>query len=343
MLYLINGSDLDNNGNPIKLLKIGFTKNLNQREKSYKSMGNFSGFIETRNGDKNLESAFHLYFRKYKYEKLNEWFYYNDEIINKFPQLTEDEIYKSLWYIIEEVQIIKSKYTNLILEVAKYNRNKLDPSNNIHKSIISCLIKSEEVDTTPLQKEIIVKEESPIEEIKLPINLSNTLCLPFTPDENKIIESFYKTIKKLNFNEKMIKICEFLDKCPNYKELLYNFVNKKDKILILYWDFYGTSGCKIRKYDEFNLSEDYNSYGRKLQTYNNFLKIFDQEKSYTFKEIQQLILNNRKKLNILTRTPNITQGELSYYGKLIQTKQPEEKTKYKFIPKIPKKPKYTRT
>lgn len=292
---------------------------------------------------KNLESAFHLYFRKYKYEKLNEWFYYNNEIIDKFPQLTEDEIYKSLWYIIEEIQIIKSKYTNLILEIAKYNKNKLDSSNDIHNSIIRCLIRSEEIDTTPLQKEIIIEEKSPIDEIKLPINLSKTSCLPFTPDENKIVESFYKTIKKLDFTRKMIKICEFLDKCPNYKKSLYNLVNKKDKILILYWDFYGTSGCKIRKYDEFNLSEDYNSYSRKLQTYNNFLKIFDQEKSYTLKEMQQLILNNRKRLHISTRTPTITKEELSYYGELKQTKQPKETTKYKFMPKLPKKPKYTRT
>lgn len=64
MLYLINGSDLDDNGNPIKLLKIGFTKNLDQREKSYKSMGNFSGFIETRNGDKKFRIRISSLFQK---------------------------------------------------------------------------------------------------------------------------------------------------------------------------------------------------------------------------------------------------------------------------------------
>ena len=64
MLYLVMGFDKDENDNLIKLIKIGFSDNLNTRENQYKSSGILMGFMKTREGDKNLEKAFHIDFSK---------------------------------------------------------------------------------------------------------------------------------------------------------------------------------------------------------------------------------------------------------------------------------------
>ena len=49
MLYLVMGFDKDENDNLIKLIKIGFSDNLNTRENQYKSSGILMGFMKTLN------------------------------------------------------------------------------------------------------------------------------------------------------------------------------------------------------------------------------------------------------------------------------------------------------
>lgn len=96
MLYLVPGFDYPNgfNNPSVRLLKIGFTNNREGREAHYVAHGSLAGFIDTRDGDEEMEALFHFYFRKYKYQKLSEWFTWEQEIIDKFPTLTLTDLYQ---------------------------------------------------------------------------------------------------------------------------------------------------------------------------------------------------------------------------------------------------------
>ena len=232
------GFDKDENDNLIKLIKIGFSDNLNTRENQYKSSGILMGFMKTREGDKNLEKAFHIYFSKYKYEKLNEWFYYNEDIIINF-EMPEKTVYKSLW----EYLLSSDKINDFTLKIAKENINLLDKSNVFHKKILKKL------------------KENNLEPIKITESIQNE-DKKSTLNETIInnINSKLKHFIKLLFSEKIKIICELLDKYSDYKEIITNTLSKKDKILVSYWEFFGTNGCFKRQYKEQFLKEEYEVY-----------------------------------------------------------------------------------
>lgn len=72
------------------LLKIGYTSDLDSRLKSYESHNPNFRLLELRKGTKALEDLMHRYFSKYRYLPSKEWFYYSDEIINKFYLINKD-------------------------------------------------------------------------------------------------------------------------------------------------------------------------------------------------------------------------------------------------------------
>ena len=107
----------DEQDNPLRCLKIGYAKNIEDRLKAYRTYNPSVKLLKTREGDYELENYFHRCFNKYKLPNFNEWFVYKKEIIDKFDtlDLLEETITREeyLEYIRKEI------ITNIIPEVYK--------------------------------------------------------------------------------------------------------------------------------------------------------------------------------------------------------------------------------
>lgn len=109
MLYLIKEIGYEQDGNLTEILKIGFSDNVDNRLKSYASHYPFVKKLAVREGDEFMEKFLHLYFNKYKYPELEEWFYYNDEIVDKFNSV---EFTKEWCEKIDSKLLIRFIFTN---------------------------------------------------------------------------------------------------------------------------------------------------------------------------------------------------------------------------------------
>lgn len=93
MLYLFGSGSWRSNR---KVLKIGYTDDLETRKNQYKLHNPLGEFIETREGDKELELKLHLRLYDHKVEFLEEWFYDEPEVLEAFKRSVE-EIDSWLW------------------------------------------------------------------------------------------------------------------------------------------------------------------------------------------------------------------------------------------------------
>lgn len=109
MLYLIKEIGYEQDGNLTEILKIGFSDNVDNRIRSYASHYPFVKKLAVREGDEFMEKFLHLYFNEYKYPELEEWFYYNDEIVDKFNSV---EFTKEWCEKIDSKLLIRFIFTN---------------------------------------------------------------------------------------------------------------------------------------------------------------------------------------------------------------------------------------
>lgn len=105
MLYLIKLQGKDQT-----LLKIGHTKDLKQRIKTYKTYNPLMELLDTQEGESKDESIIHKRLQNYSYEGSNEWF------------IEDDNVYK-IWnnYKLEsnEKNILNIKVFKIIYDIAK--------------------------------------------------------------------------------------------------------------------------------------------------------------------------------------------------------------------------------
>lgn len=93
MLYLFGSGSWKNNR---KIVKIGYTGNIEERKLQYRLHNPLGEIIDTREGDKTLELKMHLRLIDHKVEFLDEWFYDEETVFEVFKQ-DEDIIDKWLW------------------------------------------------------------------------------------------------------------------------------------------------------------------------------------------------------------------------------------------------------
>lgn len=88
------------------LLKIGYTKTLDNRMDTYELHNPDIQVLKIREGSRELESYMHKKFEKYAYPKRKEWFFYNKEIVNSFDTLVEKNFL--------DIDKLKNKIYNLL-------------------------------------------------------------------------------------------------------------------------------------------------------------------------------------------------------------------------------------
>ena len=94
MLYLIRDRDY---------IKIGFTDNLDQRQKAYETTNCYAEVIMTKDGSRRDEKILHELCKQWHYK--NEWFNYDDEIVRIFKEYKPD--------VEEEMKNLKKKTKEL--------------------------------------------------------------------------------------------------------------------------------------------------------------------------------------------------------------------------------------
>lgn len=87
MLYLIESFSSVG-----KVLKIGYTNNIEKRFSIYKSCNPDAVLLATREGDEKFEHKLHKYFSDFKYNQGREWFYYNEKIVDEFSTIQEEHL-----------------------------------------------------------------------------------------------------------------------------------------------------------------------------------------------------------------------------------------------------------
>lgn len=93
MIYLIESFMRSGDDHPLRCLKIGYAKNVEERMKAYKTYNPSVKLLKTREGDYDLENYLHNYFKRYELSDFNEWFIYSKKIIEEFDsiKITDDE------------------------------------------------------------------------------------------------------------------------------------------------------------------------------------------------------------------------------------------------------------
>ena len=96
--------------------------------------------------------------------------------------------------------------------------------------------------------------------------------------------------------------CEFMDKHPNNQEVsdsIYFRIN--DDRFRKYYNFYGTSGCSARKYQEGKLCEGMMNVSKESELSTIIYKKFKVGERYTPKEIKRILQNIYRDLGITNK------------------------------------------
>lgn len=87
MLYLIEGY-----GKTGKLLKIGYSQDIEVRMDQFRTNTPNFKLLATREGDEDFENKLHRYFKSLSYDDSCGWFYYDEKIIEGFKTLQEENL-----------------------------------------------------------------------------------------------------------------------------------------------------------------------------------------------------------------------------------------------------------
>ncbi len=117
MLYLIKDRDY---------IKIGYTANLDQRQKAYETTNCYAEVIMTKDGTRKDEFNLHKLCDKWHYK--NEWFYYDDEIVKIFEEYQPDQE-ERIKKLEAEISTLKTQMLSVINYINK-NVKELEEWNN---------------------------------------------------------------------------------------------------------------------------------------------------------------------------------------------------------------------
>lgn len=129
MIYLIKSAAFDEKGDYVTLLKIGYAKEVNKRYSQYVDHNPTIVLLKVREGDKTLESYLHWYFKKYKFPKRLEWFYWDQDIVDNFEKININNS-----YTVDELKLILSNSKDFSLKDKKYRLSILELFDSYYSS-----------------------------------------------------------------------------------------------------------------------------------------------------------------------------------------------------------------
>ncbi len=132
MIYVLQSSAYGDSGNYIDIIKIGYTKDWEQRKNAYYLSNptiKLLHLFKDKGSTEKVESQLHEYFSEFRYEKYGrEWFYKTDEILNFFSGHTFPEILKIVGKVKKE-KVRKEPKT--IQGIYKINKDKISEESKL--------------------------------------------------------------------------------------------------------------------------------------------------------------------------------------------------------------------
>ena len=117
MIYLLKGYGPKG----LELLKIGYAEDVEKRLKQHLTSNPCIELLNTREGDYELESLFHGYYKKYSYQNRKEWFLYNQEIVDNFLTMSKETLRtcKRVSFLSSDElnRFIKSKFPKTTIDI----------------------------------------------------------------------------------------------------------------------------------------------------------------------------------------------------------------------------------
>ena len=249
MIYLIEVTYyIKETGGILDLLKIGFTDNSSRRMLAYKYHNpGFKQLGEIEDGTLRDETNLHYHFRKYKYPDFgNEWFLYNDEIVEFFKTHKTSE---SLYYDIDIEPEVDKRYRGDILQEGirllnrAYNILGVEFNVNIDEDIYK------------KAQDYLSRVPKDIKELKKFIEEDYNIT--FSEEDFILDDRLQNIINEFNsfpqFTDKMKYLCD-LSGDPEFDKIL-------DSVPILYKSYYiilGPERIKTYSYRRAYLEAEYN-------------------------------------------------------------------------------------
>ena len=314
MLYLVK-SYLK--GNKF-IYKIGFSEdsNIENRLGSYFYMNPGSEIISLRQWDELLEDLIHyyLYYLGYRYQKngkLDEWFIEDPEVLSIF-HISRESLERKIWkhrdkvFNIDKIKSDKSSDFQLFRYLYLKNKdNFIYERYRITEDKKLIKLNPKEID--------IVFYESLLKYYPEDIELRDVF--PEIPVElEKEVQDFLNTkfYSTGIFREKMKMYCEFMDRHKGNKEVSDMIYFKiKDPKYRKYYNFYGSSGCSAKKYQEKNLELGMIDVSKESEISSVIYKKFQVNSRYTLKEIKSILQDIYRDLKI-TSKPKATDLDKYY-------------------------------
>ena len=229
------------------LLKIGYTKTVDERMDAYELHNPDIQLLKIREGTRDLEGYMHKKFEKYAYPKRREWFFYNEEIIKGFDTLEEmnfldiDKLKNKIYNLlkprpVEELKRIYYEKFKKEIENEGIDKNDLDIlitntffflNDNIENFILSFDFSGIPLELDP-NTHYQVSIPNPISFVDISINLEQILGRQL--DENPWKNSDLVCIKCTNLKHKTTKeeFEEFINEKLKRSSILLSGYDKCD-------------------------------------------------------------------------------------------------------------------
>lgn len=287
MLYLIKSYGVGGRS----ILKIGYTDNMENRMSRYFYSNPLFEIISTREGDEILEKLLHyyLYYLGYRFQKngkLDEWFLDSPEVRKVF-HITQESLEARIWRLRSRVFDIAKvgshvSNDNKLFEYL-YEKNK---ESFCGEEFEVCGKRIRKLKTPKIDiefKKFLVKNSD--------IESSGNLVVKEFLDNH-----FYSTG---NFEKRMRLYCEFRDLYKDNPEIINDLSFKiPDQKYHLYYEYYGTSGCRAFKYQEAELRRGWNDAAQEDKLIIEVKSTFKPGDRLTLKDIKEKLTQIYKTLGI---------------------------------------------
>ena len=295
------------------IYKIGYSseRNIENRLGSYFYHAPGNEVISVRKGEMILENMLHFYLYSLglqfkKNGKLDEWFVPDSRILQIF-HISQDSLEEKLWKN-------RNKY---------FNSSNITNKTSLEKIIFTHLYNKHKRGF--IGKKFIIKDCKVIKtrakdiDIKYQKVLDQDATISLEDVTNDIIRKFLtKFISTGLFPEKLKMYCEFMDTYQDNKYLTDAVTFKiGDSRYRDYYNFYGTSGCSAKGFQEYKLKPGIMDSSEEDRLKAAICVEFKSGERYTMKELKIKLAGIYKKLGI---TKTAKAKDLEKYVKLSRTR-----------------------
>ena len=308
MIYLLRSYGLGRSS----ILKVGYSGNFDNRFSSYFSHNPFILEISKREGDEMFESLLHFYLKSLGYQKkvrgkLDEWYIDCTEVLSLF-HISRESLERELWKK-------RSKYFSGLSSFSIPSTEKL----------IYEYLREKNLDTF-IGEEFIIEDGkvrrtyAPRIDILYKKHLLSTSPSNSGECDNIVVSDFLDNhfYQTGIFKEKMKMYCEFRDQYKEDREILeLLFFRIPDQKFRMFYEYYGTSGCSAKRYEEKELDQGWRNAAQEDRLKIEMSSRFKPGERYALKDLKVMIQGMYDSLGI---KKTAKAKDLSQFFKLSKTK-----------------------